>query len=61
MELLAMLSFLFIVLISISVIQTVQSISMQILPLRYVWKGHRGHDRMVVGFTTEFAMSAYHH
>jgi hypothetical protein len=54
MELLAMLSFLFIVLISISVIQTVQSISMQILPLRYVWKGHRGHDRMVVGFTTEF-------
>jgi hypothetical protein len=23
--------------------------------------GHRGHDRMVVGFTTTCAISAYHH
>jgi len=23
--------------------------------------GHRGHDRMVVGFTTSYAISAYHH
>ena len=22
--------------------------------------GHRGHDRMVVGFTTTYAISAYH-
>ena len=24
-------------------------------------RGHRGHDRMVVGFTTLYAISAYHH
>jgi hypothetical protein len=24
-------------------------------------RGHRGHDRMVVGFTTTCAISAYHH
>jgi hypothetical protein len=24
-------------------------------------KGRRGHDRMVVGFTTTYAVSAYHH
>ena len=24
-------------------------------------KGYRGHDRMVVGFTTTYAISAYHH
>ena len=23
--------------------------------------GHRGHDRMVVGFTITYAISAYHH
>ena len=23
--------------------------------------GHRGRDRMVVGFTTTYAISAYHH
>ena len=23
--------------------------------------GHRGHDRMVIGFTTTCAISAYHH
>jgi len=23
--------------------------------------GRRGHDRMVVGFTTTYAISAYHH
>ena len=23
--------------------------------------GHRGHDRMVVGFTTTYAISTYHH
>jgi hypothetical protein len=26
-----------------------------------VWKGRRGHDRMVVGFTITYAISAYHH
>ena len=25
------------------------------------WRGSRGHDRMVVGFTTTCAISAYHH
>ena len=25
------------------------------------WRGHHGHDRMVVGFTTTYAISAYHH
>jgi len=24
-------------------------------------KGHRGRDRIVVGFTTTYAISAYHH
>jgi hypothetical protein len=24
-------------------------------------RGHRGHDRMVVGFITTHAISAYHH
>ena len=24
-------------------------------------RGHRGRDRMVVGFTTTYAISAYHH
>jgi hypothetical protein len=26
-----------------------------------VQRGRRGHDRMVVGFTTTYAISAYHH
>jgi hypothetical protein len=26
-----------------------------------VVRGHRGHDRMVVGFTTTCAINAYHH
>ena len=25
------------------------------------YKGHCGHDHMVVGFTTTYAISAYHH
>ena len=25
------------------------------------WRGHRGRDRMVVGFTIIYAISAYHH
>jgi len=28
--------------------------------MKFVW-GHRRRDRMVVGFTTIYAMSAYHH
>jgi len=24
-------------------------------------EGRRGHDRMVIGFTTTYAISAYHH
>ena len=27
----------------------------------YSYKGHRGHDHMIVGFTTTYAISAYHH
>ena len=27
----------------------------------YDCRGHRGRDRMVVGFTTTYAISAYHH
>jgi len=27
----------------------------------YLFKGRRGRDRMVVGFTTTYAISAYHH
>jgi hypothetical protein len=26
-----------------------------------IWRGRRGHDRMVVGFITTYAISAYHH
>ena len=29
--------------------------------LLFLDRGHRGHDRMVVGFTTTYAISAYHH
>jgi hypothetical protein len=33
-----------------------------ILYHRHIWtEGRRGHDRMVVGFTTTCAISAYHH
>jgi len=28
---------------------------------RNVLRGRRGRDRMVVGFTTTYALSAYHH
>jgi hypothetical protein len=28
---------------------------------RYLFRGHRGRDRIVVGFTTTCAISAYHH
>jgi hypothetical protein len=31
------------------------------LTLLYSERGHHGHDRMVVGFTTTYAISAYHH
>jgi hypothetical protein len=26
-----------------------------------LWRGRHGRDRMVVGFTTTYAISAYHH
>jgi len=29
--------------------------------LQYPYRGHRGRDRMVVGFTTTYEISAYHH
>jgi len=29
--------------------------------ISYTERGLRGHDRLVVGFTTTFAISAYHH
>jgi len=29
--------------------------------LVFILRGHRGRDRMVVGFMTTFAISAYHH
>ena len=29
--------------------------------LNYTYRGRCGHDRMVVGFTTTYAISAYHH
>ena len=28
--------------------------------ISYQHRGHRGHDRMVVGFTTAYAISVYH-
>ena len=28
---------------------------------KQVYRGRRGRDRMVVGFTTTYAISAYHH
>ena len=27
----------------------------------WLFRGHRGHDRVVVGYTTTYAISAYHH
>jgi hypothetical protein len=29
--------------------------------ITYMYRGRRGRDRMVVGFTTTYAISAYHH
>jgi hypothetical protein len=29
--------------------------------LEEIHQGHHGHDCMVVGFTTNYAISAYHH
>ena len=26
----------------------------------YLW-GHRGHDRMIIGFTTTYVINTYHH
>ena len=31
------------------------------IPTICIYSGHRGHDRMVVGFTTTYAISTYHH
>ena len=31
------------------------------ISLVYCFRGRRGHDRMVVGFTTTYEISAYHH
>jgi hypothetical protein len=31
------------------------------ISITYPSRGHRGHECMVVGFTTTFAISAYHH
>jgi hypothetical protein len=31
------------------------------IQLNYTYRGRCGHDRMVVGFTTNYAISAYHH
>jgi len=38
----------------------VDLIDVIIILLQGSW-GSRGHDRMVVGFTTTYAISAYHH
>jgi len=27
----------------------------------HIWRGHRGRDRMVVGFVTTCAIGVYHH
>jgi len=43
---------------------TFQSISHHALAqlvLKYIYRGHRGRDRMVVGLATTYAISAYHH
>ena len=32
-----------------------------LLPLSIVIRCHRGHDRMVLGFSTNYAITAYHH
>jgi len=56
-------------------LNTIQSINQskfvyQILPVllfkltehpSFISSGHRGRDRMVVGFKTTYAISAYHH
>jgi len=26
-----------------------------------IWRGHRGRERMVIGFLTTYAISPYHH
>ena len=31
------------------------------IPIKFGSRGRRGRDRMVVGFTTTYAISAYHH
>ena len=38
-----------------------QNIQKQLNTYRYSTRGRRGRDRMVVGFTTTYATSAYHH
>ena len=37
------------------------SINIDILDICHTLRGCHGHDRMVVGFTTTYAISAYHH
>ena len=34
---------------------------MDSLPFSFTFRGHRGRDRMVVGLTTTYAISTYHH
>jgi len=36
-------------------------IHIKIIYLRSMQRGRRGRDRMIVGFTTTYAISSYHH
>jgi len=40
---------------------TVQYVFNNVWTYSPLTRGCRGHDRMVVGFTTTYAISAYHH
>ena len=37
------------------------SVNLLVAYVIHATKGHRGRDRMVVGFTTTYAISAYYH
>jgi len=39
----------------------VKILCIELILMFYVWGGRGGRDRMVVGFTTTYAISAFHH
>jgi hypothetical protein len=56
-----MLSNIKVLVLSQNSLKTVRSLSFKKTQCYYKYRGRRGRERMVVGFTATYAISAYHH